>query len=84
MKQMWLIFKDNKNMLFEITGQSSNDTNFNKDVASIQSNGYSVSCTTEYVNDSTKEDIIENFQNMGFTYSNNLFDNMKDNIKIKE
>jgi len=82
MKQMWLIFKDNKNMLFEIIGQSNDDTNFNKDVVSIQNNGYSVSCTSEYINNSTKEYIIEIFQNMGFTYSKNLFENMK-NISKK-
>jgi hypothetical protein len=84
MKQMWLIFKDNKNMLFEIIGQSNDDTNFNKDVVSIQNNGYSVSCTSEYINNSTKEYIIESFQNMGFTYSKNLFENMKNNSKKKD
>jgi hypothetical protein len=72
-KKHRLIFKDNEARLYEIVDESYYADNFTYNFYKIQKSGSWVSCTTPYVCDRSKEEIISNIELSGFIHEKGLY-----------
>jgi len=68
-KTFWLVAIDGDNKTFSIDGATVDDGNFTKRIWEEQRNGRDIRCNTPECSKNTREFVMNQYQDMGYTYS---------------